>query len=170
MGKVLLLTGDPGIGKTTLIRHVVESLGQPVGGFYTQEIRQGKQRKGFEIVTLDGQRGLLAHVDIHGQRRISRYGVNTTALEEVAIPTILKAVNDHAIVIIDELGPMEFCSKIFCQTVLKILQGDSSVLGSIVKRHTPFSDRIKSLPEVMLVEVTRHNRDHLVKQIRKQLL
>jgi nucleoside-triphosphatase len=51
----LFLTGNPGVGKTTLIRAVVERLeGITSAGFYTEEIRQIGQRTGFRIVTLDG--------------------------------------------------------------------------------------------------------------------
>jgi nucleoside-triphosphatase len=169
MSKVILLTGEPGVGKTTLMRRVIGMIGHPAGGFYTREIRSGKQRVGFEIVTLDGKTGLLAHVDIPSKKRISRYGVDTTALEKIAIPAIMSAADNNAIVVIDELGPMEFFSEIFCQTVFKILQGNATVLASIVKRPTPISERIKSLPGIIQVEVTRQNRDHLAEWIRDKI-
>lgn len=56
MRLVILLTGDPGCGMTTLIQRVLADLSLPVGGFYTQEVREGRTRKGFEIITLDGRR------------------------------------------------------------------------------------------------------------------
>ena len=63
MPEALLLTGRPGVGKTTVVRRVVERLSRPTGGFYTCELREGGRRTGFEIVTLDGQRATLSHVD-----------------------------------------------------------------------------------------------------------
>ena len=52
----LFLTGNPGVGKTTLIRTIAERLeGIRFAGFYTEEIRQGGQRTGFSAVTLDGR-------------------------------------------------------------------------------------------------------------------
>ncbi|MQL86561.1 hypothetical protein Taro_019088, partial [Colocasia esculenta] len=64
-GKCFLVTGPPGVGKTTLVMRVLESLraSHPdlrVRGFYTREVREGSQRVGFEVVTLDGRRGPLA--------------------------------------------------------------------------------------------------------------
>ena len=38
---VILLTGQPGIGKTTAIQHVVNVLGDRVGGFYTRDSSTG---------------------------------------------------------------------------------------------------------------------------------
>jgi nucleoside-triphosphatase len=59
----LFLTGNPGVGKTTLIRAVVQRLkGITCAGFYTEETRQGGQRTGFRVVTLDEQKGILAIV------------------------------------------------------------------------------------------------------------
>lgn len=54
-----------GIGKTTLIKKIHSALsktGVEVRGFYTEELRESGQRIGFDVVTLDGNRGLLARV------------------------------------------------------------------------------------------------------------
>ncbi len=107
MRQVIVLTGDPGCGKTTLIRRVLTDISVPVGGFYTQEVREGGTRKGFEIITLDGRRAILAHVNTRSPKRVGKYGVNLAALDTLAIPSVQQAVNLRQIVIIDELGPME---------------------------------------------------------------
>jgi len=49
-----LLTGRPGCGKTTLIRRLVEGLGVPAGGFYTEEIRRAGGRAGHRGSRGDG--------------------------------------------------------------------------------------------------------------------
>jgi len=41
----LLLTGHPGVGKTTIIRSLIEKLKLPAGGFYTEEIREDGMRQ-----------------------------------------------------------------------------------------------------------------------------
>ncbi|KAK6154040.1 hypothetical protein DH2020_013679 [Rehmannia glutinosa] len=76
-GKCFLVTGPPvivylsayGVGKTTLIIRVLEALKQSnpslkIQGFYTSEVREGAERVGFEVVTLDGRRGPLASTNI----------------------------------------------------------------------------------------------------------
>lgn len=57
MGRTILLAGRPGVGKTTVIKQVVDMLGGEAGGFYTEEIRQGGRRLGFKIITLEGEEG-----------------------------------------------------------------------------------------------------------------
>ena len=51
MGKTILLTGRPRVGKTTIVKEVVKRLPGGVGGFYTEEIKERGQRQGFKIVT-----------------------------------------------------------------------------------------------------------------------
>lgn len=53
------------MGKTTLIMRIYESLklsypNLKLQGFYSEEIRQGNERFGFEVVSLDGRRARLA--------------------------------------------------------------------------------------------------------------
>jgi len=66
--KNLLITGRPGCGKTTLIKKILEGANLPIGGFYTEEIRERGARKGFRILTAEGKTGVLAHADFKGEQ------------------------------------------------------------------------------------------------------
>jgi nucleoside-triphosphatase len=175
MSPALLLTGAPGCGKTTALRQALVDYQQhpgesgssaPVcGGFYTREFRRNGSRDGFEIVTLDGQHGWLAHVDIPGPLMVEHYGVDLTTLEQVAIPAIRAARAAGGLVIIDEIGPMETFSALFCQVVEDLLRGPGWVLGTIVQRSTPFTDKLKALPGVTLLEVHLANRETIAARI-----
>ena len=70
MGRTLLLTGRPGVGKTTVIKKVAEALGDQAGGFYTEEIRGADgRRRGFRLVALDGDKAVMALIDLRGAGR-----------------------------------------------------------------------------------------------------
>lgn len=59
---VVLLTG---VGKTTLVQKACEALvssGVGVEGFYTEEVREGGRRVGFDVVTVTGERGHLSRI------------------------------------------------------------------------------------------------------------
>jgi nucleoside-triphosphatase len=165
MRKILLITGKPGSGKTTLFRRVVSSLPRPAVGFYTQEIRQEGIRQGFELVTLDGQRGILAHVNLRHPPRIGKYGVDLGALERLAVPLLLKTNAEGGLAVIDEIGPMEILSTPFRQAVLALLNGPASLIATIVLRSTPFTDLVKSTPGAILLEIDPGNREKLIDQI-----
>lgn len=62
---LLLLLSCSGVGKTTLVQKVWESLssaGVSIHGFCTEEVRESGRRVGFDVVTVNGQRGILARV------------------------------------------------------------------------------------------------------------
>ena len=163
--KNILLTGRPGIGKTSIIKEVLESLNLDAGGFYTKEIREGGIRKGFEIIALNGRKGILAHVDCKSSYRVSRYGVNIKDLEEIAAPTIESALRDKECIIIDEIGRMELYSPKFCSWVKKALDSEKKVLGTIQAGHNEFLDSIREREDTKIIEVTFENREKIRKEI-----
>ena len=84
-GRVLLLMGVPGIGKTTVIRRVAARLkGRRLGGFYTEEIRENGVRRGFRLVEFDGTARVIAHVDFPKVHRVGKYGVDVEAIDLAA--------------------------------------------------------------------------------------
>ena len=165
MKNVFLLTGAPGVGKTTAIRSIVSRLSCEVGGFYTEEIREGGKRTGFRLTDLDGRQGVLAHVRFRGAPRISKYGVDLTVLDGIGVDSMKYALEQKDIIIIDEIGPMEILSDRFCKAVLEILDSDALVLGTIVRRRTDFTEAVKTHPNVQVIEITRANHDQVVAQI-----
>ena len=87
--KNILLTGAPGIGKTTVIMQLAEQLADKrVGGFYTEEIRDKGQRQGFRIATFSGSSAVLAHVSFRSRQRVGRYKVDVCAFEQLVIPEL----------------------------------------------------------------------------------
>ena len=78
-----LITGKPGVGKTTLVQKIIELMRlAKMTGFFTVEIRYMGSRLGFELQSLNGESRTLAHVEIDSQHRVGRYGVDTKGFEE----------------------------------------------------------------------------------------
>jgi nucleoside-triphosphatase THEP1 len=143
---VILLTGRPGIGKTTAIRHIVAALvactqlrwgrlhpapqEEGAGGFYTREVRAGGRRTGFELVTLAGETALLATKDpdetFDRPVPFGRYRVNLDAIDAVGVPALLDALDQGQVVVVDEIGPMEILSPRFRDGILRILASENS--------------------------------------------
>jgi nucleoside-triphosphatase len=168
MMKKILLTGRPGCGKTTLIKRVVNELFRPAGGFYTEEIRQRGARVGFKLITLAGKDTVFAHVDFKTPQRVGKYGLELSALEIVGVEALRAAVRARQIVVIDEIGPMEIRSPIFCATVNEALDSGMPVLATISARSLPFTDAIKERPDVTVIEVRPDNREQLAFELSDQ--
>jgi nucleoside-triphosphatase len=157
----ILLTGRPGCGKTTLIKRIVNNLPRGAGGFYTEEIHDGGTRAGFKIVTLDGKEAVFAHVDFKTRNRVGKYGLDLSALERIGVGAVRRAIQARRLVLIDEIGPMEIRSPIFRVAVNEALDSEVLVLATIFARPLPFTDAIKSRPDVTLIEVRPDNRERL---------
>jgi nucleoside-triphosphatase len=168
MNPKVLLTGRPGCGKTTLIKRVVSEFALPAGGFYTEEIRERGRRVGFKLITLYGKEAVFAHVDFKTPERVGKYGLDLAALESVGIQAIRKTVRARQLVVIDEIGPMEIRSAIFCDSVSDALDSGAPILAPISARSLPFADAIKKRSDVTMIEVRPDNREPLFSELLDQ--
>jgi nucleoside-triphosphatase len=169
MKSVYLLMGMPGTGKTSLIHQVTNQLGDKAGGFYTEEIRVQGIRRGFRIVTLDGQAATLAHVNIKSPHRVSKYGVDVETLEKVGVAALQKAFRQCDVIVVDEIGKMELFSERFKEAALEIIESGKKVLGSIMLKSDPWADLIKQKPQVKLITITRNNHGEVMEEIEEVL-
>ena len=167
--KNILLTGPPRCGKSTLIERLIPQINRPLTGFFTREIREGGNRVGFLIITLDGKEGVLAHVESKSPVHVGKYGVNIGELDRIAVPAMIPSKPDE-IVIIDEIGKMECYSPLFRETLVKTLDSENTVIGSIALKGGPFIQKIKDRKDVLLVTVSEENRDSLAAYILEQIL
>lgn len=164
---ILLLTGTPGIGKTTLIRRVASQLSAyRVGGFYTEEIREAGQRKGFRLVTFNGDKGVMAHVDFDHRYRVSKYGVDVSVIDHFA-ETALALLDEVDVYLIDEIGKMECFSSVFVTKVKALLNSHKPVVASVAKKGTGLIEAAKHSPGSELWELTKANRDARVTEVMK---
>ena len=78
----ILITGLPGVGKTTLVKSIVSDLDSTtVTGFYTEEIRNRGVRQGFELRAVNGDRKILSHVNISSPWRVGKYKIDVTGFD-----------------------------------------------------------------------------------------
>jgi len=171
--KIWLVTGPPGIGKSSLVSKVifsVRSKGHGVGGCLTKEVRKGKERVGFRLTDLlSGNDAELASVGGLGPR-VGRYRVNITNLSSVGANSLLRAAEVADFIVIDEVGPMELTSPEFRKGVKACLTAGKPML--IVLHESmkdPLITEISAQANSKLVELTLHNRDMVSAQLPSEI-
>lgn len=166
----LFLTGEPGVGKTTLIRLVVEKLraSTPMTGFLTEEVREQDRRRGFAGRTLDGRSFLLADVGPVGPFRLGSYHVTLEGLEAIGLPALTPGP-DTRLVVLDEVGKMESFSLPFRERVERLLASDIPVLASVALHGVGFVKRVRHDPRITLIHMKRDSREGLVGELLRRL-
>ncbi|MBS1271368.1 MAG: Nucleoside-triphosphatase THEP1 [Candidatus Marinimicrobia bacterium] len=161
----LLLTGQPGSGKTTLIKNVLEDIDYSVGGFFSNEMRRGNQRVGFTLETLDGRRGILAHMDLGTEHRIGKYYVDVASLEKVGVKALEDALKTKQVIAVDEIGKMELLSEQFRTVLQQLLESPKPLIGTIMQGKNEVTDAIKEREDVAVFHVNEETRAYLQNEI-----
>lgn len=164
-----LLTGPPGVGKTTALRRVCGALqGRRLRGFWTEEVCVGGARQGFRLVTLDGEQHTIADVRRSGPPRVGKYGVDVAAIDAVARRVL---VPDPAVqfFVVDEIGKMECLSQEFVEAVRTLLAQARPLLATVALRGEGLIEEVKRDPRARLMHLTRDNRDRLPVDIARML-
>ncbi len=170
MSRVVLLTGRPRIGKTTVLMKAIDLLrerGWVVGGMVSSEIRRSGRRVGFSISDLEsGKSGILAHIELREGPSVGKYRVNLEDLEHIGVGAIQAALRESEIVCCDEIAPMELSSPIFRETIRRALQSGKPLLATIHEAgRDSLLQEIKKGQDLEILEVTAENRDTLHLQV-----
>jgi nucleoside-triphosphatase len=180
------ITGLPRSGKTAVLSKVLEmiqderrgeidarggdsSLIEIIGGMKTEPILEGSERVGFKVIDIKtGAEAVMAHKDIDSRLRVLGYGIDTEALESVALPAIEFAKDYCEVIVIDEIGKFAVESEDFVNMVRAALEVDKpTVLALHKKSRHPLLQDIRRRDDARILEVTPVNRALLPYKIHK---
>ncbi len=171
---IWLITGPPGVGKSTLISRVtlrLKSRGIIIGGCTTGEKRVGGVRVGFEVKDLtNGGTGELASTTAKLGPRVGKYRVNLSDLASVGAKGLSDAADVSEIIVIDEIGPMELVSPDFRRAVRKCIDSGKPILAVV---HERLEDDLLAefrSKATDLLELDTNNRDQAAEEILAEIV
>lgn len=169
MKKNLLLTGVPGIGKTTLIRKLSEIFKEfNPAGFYTAEITEDGIRKGYLVASLFGDARIFSHMNLKSKYAVGKYHIDMKGFESL-LETVFSKDKKTGLFFIDEIGKMECQSRKFSKLILELLSTEKPLVATIAEKGTGIISDIKKRKDVTLVEITPDNRDLMLKELTMEI-
>lgn len=153
----LLLTGQKGAGKSTLIRGLLAEETGRLGGFFTVRHEGGVYLLPAAKERTFTPESLLFRCG-HGGDPARFDDLGCAALADTAGCRLL---------VMDELGPHEEAALRFQAAVFRTLDGSTPILGVLQQAQSQFLDRIARHPRVTVLTVTEENRNTLAAELRR---
>lgn len=162
----VLIVGDRGVGKSTLIRRVLAQLNRPVYGFETKKEEHLEDPvRGCPVYLYDaGLPHRQTPENLIGYNREPDDASITAAFDRYA-PRLMAPIPEGAVAKLDEIGFLEAKSETFCQAILHLLDGNVPVIAAVKNRNIPFLESVRSHPNARCFHITPENREELYEEV-----
>lgn len=164
---MLLLTGPPGVGRTTALREAAAILRDwRLTGFYTEEIRGPDGRQGFRGVSFGkGPQVVIARADAPAEPMVDDCTVDVAAIDVIAAATLRVNPDEVDAVLVDEIGMMTCLSSQFLDAMTDLLDAPVPVVAAVAQEGNGLIAEVKNRPEAHVWEVTPGNRERLPAEV-----
>lgn len=177
-GKQIVLQGERGAGKSTLIQRLAKNLNLTIGGYLTKAVYSEEKRcreiymfPASSLMADENQdetplcKGRLCGIAMDGVKEtypdvFDTYGVS-----------LLEEAENVQLIIMDEIGFLENEAYAFQKKVLLALDGKTLMIAAIKTKHktTPFLEAVRSHENVRLIEIDENNRDTVYEELIREL-
>lgn len=173
MKRHLLICGERGVGKSTLIRRLLAENWREVGGFVTKRLTKADENGFFPIYLYPAQQ----REEERRNERANLVGIcdsrssvrHPEVFDGLGVRLIESAPRD-GLILMDELGFLENDAKAFQDAVLRALDGDTPVLAAVKPKDTPFLRAVRGHRNAALIFIDEANRNALFAQLLPHVL
>lgn len=164
----LFISGDIGVGKSYLLKAVLEEVSASMGGFITEK---HYVEKGHNVVmkSLNDLSSFETVAYAKETKDIFKARVNVDGFDVFGSRLIDYSMRNRTITVMDELGVMERNSEAFKDSIWRALDSDCIVVGVIKNRKNDFLRRIKDREDTRVLFLTGDNGNTIQEEAREWL-
>lgn len=177
--KHIVLQGEKGAGKSTLIRRLADEMQCTLGGYLSKAMIN--KEKGYREICIIPASRIFASDDpdtaarTHGKLcAITMNGVKEVYPEvfDTYGTKLIHSAREKQLIIMDEIGFLEEKAELFKKAVLSAFDGNVPVIAAIKAGHisSVFLETVRSHKNVRLIEVNETNRDEVYEQLIRHYL
>lgn len=196
MSKHMFLQGEIGVGKSTIIKNAIFPYMNEIGGFFTQRIFVGQKYVGFALNPILDKEEYMVNRYVKSLKEVDnvflysdsdrKWNVNNDVFLNCGISSLRKGYLFKKFIVLDELGGVELKNVPFMNEIIRVLDGDVSVLGvlkskkSITKLENKLKDKndninnenffynsIQNHRDVQIVHISKENYNEAKEQVTK---
>ena len=164
----ILICGERGVGKSTLIEKLLAASSRPRYGFITKMRPAGPD--GFHPIYIHPaatpvEARAYAEENCIGACDSRTHRPNLAAFDTLGVQYI-RAARPGGIIVMDELGFLEAKADKFTAAVLAALAGDVPVIAAVKSRtDVPFLNAVRAASRAEVFYITPENRDELYEKL-----
>ena len=161
----ILIVAHSGTGKGSLMKRIISCIGRSVRGYETvKEDTLAEDGRGSPIYIYEyGKPRIRSSENLAGYC-LNHHAVTFPEAFDRFAPKLRAPVPANHLLVLDEIGPMESKSPVFCEAVLKLLDGEVPVLAAVRDKDTAFLNTVRNHPNVKCFRLTADNRDEIYKE------
>lgn len=160
----ILITGERGAGKSTLIERLLEACPRPRYGFVTRMRPAGPD--GFRPVYIHPADQPVTERVFTAENCVGSCDSRTHRPDPAVFDGLgavyIRAARPGGVIVMDELGFFEAKAEAFTAAVLEALAGDVPVIAAVKARaDVPFLNAVRAMPKAEVFWITPENREEL---------
>lgn len=167
--KHILVCGDVGVGKSTLISRLLECNTRPVYGFITKRLEA--EENGFHPIYIHpagAKKRVWTEENQIGTCDRKTHNINLAVFNTLGVQYL--EADPSGLIIMDELGFMEAGAESFVNAVFRALDGSVPVIAAVKARFdVDFLNRVRVHEKCDLYGITKENREELFKRLQPMI-
>lgn len=179
MADNIIITGKKYVGKSTIVRKLIDELNLKAGGFVVGRNGSYDQWLSFYLsdplayykTQVKNDLNFKKNCQIFAKRDSleAEWNISPDVFDNLGVKLLDKGLKSRDIVLMDELGRFELNANKFQQKVFEVLASPKPVLAVLKDEHNKFLDKVRSREDVSIYRIKKDNHPTIYKKVYEEL-